>query len=1611
MVTYPQDKPCRGGYNEYGKKLIFLSVISNSSYYIFYNYNEAKRNDKFFMSKFNLLNRSVFIFSIFIFSLFGFLIYGDSVYAGTLSGASVAPNTAGADDLIEADNAQWKFSMTNETALADYDVVQIVFPNITNGPTFTVSNSVVDVINGTTSITLASTTVGFDSNTRTLGFLVQATSSDITFSITANGINNPLGMLSSLQDLEWIFKTGTPVSTSSPNGFAGPLSATKDTSATTTASLIRGGGPLTSDFNSRITPSSYTEGATNVTYTFAFTASTSIPSGGKIGILFPSEFILTSVATTTADDDVNGGGAGTIRITDLTTKTNMGDNRVVLTTSGGATTHNDLITVAVTGLTNPSVKGVYRPFFVYTATTSDGLLDGLPFGGGEGPMYANTVPPVDTVHIGGTNNLTVSVYKKNASGVNVPLTGSDLTAVMVGVGCPDKQFFVGFRYLDTYASTTFNNLLDCNYKIGIMPAGGNSYGFFDDKLQPGMMDVSAIGGVSKSVDLFFGRPNAVWTGTITGGAPSDTSGAGIMAYNSQYMAFSPIFTTTDYDTEGFNSSGTGYFKLKVATSSSWTLSFDGGVLTDGSGNKYWPPVMPTVYASSTATTSLGSFAYRWANNDLTVTLKKSDTGAAITDMACVGVRMTGGGVFMGNQDQLCEANSGDNYVFKVPVGTLTVEAMKIGVCGAEEYPLAITASSTSKTIYIAAPTTYINILVVDSLGTKYNGAPVFAQSSNGFGQGMTDANGEAVLYVPPGTYRVDGFIPSMGQLTAKTGIVVSSGSYASTTFTIDMSGYKLISGTVTQEGSSPVSGVQIGARGVSGTTGGNGTVTGSDGTYRLYVPAGIYKVGGWSEATGGLQEQDADASSGNVSGLDWSLAAGGILRIIVIGGQNVTPLFGGAFDVSTDKGNGTDTWTASSTFDKYADLRLPQGTYEVHVGSPITGEITCAGGSSVVVGANTTIYCDATAGLTMVILEGNVNEGSTDIADANVWVSRINGPGFFSTLTDSNGDYSIKIPDTYTYKVGVKKLGYITPDTTITMDGATTTNFSLTAVGSTITGIIYGGSSGLANGWVSAKKTVANIWISAPTDASGRYSLDVDADSTWTIYAEGPCYNRSTGLAASAGDSGKNITLSAISGCVANTPQVSGLSPATGGQVSNGDRMTINIPAYALGTGSDSVSVSVKTADMAVSTSNATPLKNSVQIITATSISGSTITTITSLNNSATLTLTYNESDLPPGYDENNLQLAYFDTTTGQWEPVAATVDTTNNTLTAQIDHFTPYGPILPGVPDPPQNLSATAISQTRIDLTWNSVTNASSYNLYRSTTSGSGFALITSPTSASYSDSGLAAGTTYYYKATAVNDNGASAYSSEVNTATDLQAGGGGGGYVSTPAVTPTATTTPTESVPTEETTAPTAKPDGTLIKYASSPNVYIIEGGLKRLIPSAEIFNALEYVWNQITTILDSETYAAGENKTATITAVTRAAGTLIKYASSPNVYIIENGLKRLIPSVQDFESLGYLWSKIITVPDSETYAAGEKKIAVLIVATPKYVFVKFLSLGTKSDDVKQLQIKLKALGFFPSDVDTTGYFGPITKAAVAEFQESHGISSVGYVGPQTRTALNSD
>lgn len=93
--------------------------------------------------------------------------------------------------------------------------------------------------------------------------------------------------------------------------------------------------------------------------------------------------------------------------------------------------------------------------------------------------------------------------------------------------------------------------------------------------------------------------------------------------------------------------------------------------------------------------------------------------------------------------------------------------------------------------------------------------------------------------------------------------------------------------------------------------------------------------------------------------------------------------------------------------------------------------------------------------------------------------------------------------------------------------------------------------------------------------------------------------------------------------------------------------------------------------------------------------------------------------------------------------------------------------------------------------------------------------------------------------------------------------------------------------------------------------------------------------------------------------------------------------------------------------TTPAATTPVAPAAAPAAVSAVT----FSRYLSLGSRGDDVTSLQTLLESKGFLTMPEGATkGYFGGLTKSALSAYQKSVGIDPLGVVGPATRAALNS-
>ncbi|WP_445025888.1 chitinase [Streptomyces sp. SAS_270] len=102
-----------------------------------------------------------------------------------------------------------------------------------------------------------------------------------------------------------------------------------------------------------------------------------------------------------------------------------------------------------------------------------------------------------------------------------------------------------------------------------------------------------------------------------------------------------------------------------------------------------------------------------------------------------------------------------------------------------------------------------------------------------------------------------------------------------------------------------------------------------------------------------------------------------------------------------------------------------------------------------------------------------------------------------------------------------------------------------------------------------------------------------------------------------------------------------------------------------------------------------------------------------------------------------------------------------------------------PTIPAAPAGLAVASTTSSSVSLSWNTVSGATGYNVYRDGTK------VTAVTGTSATDSGLAASTSYSFRVTATNSAGESAKSTAVTGTTAASGGGGGGGAVPAHAVT----------------------------------------------------------------------------------------------------------------------------------------------------------------------------------------------------------------------------------
>lgn len=720
---------------------------------------------------------------------------------------------------------------------------------------------------------------------------------------------------------------------------------------------------------------------------------------------------------------------------------------------------------------------------------------------------------------------------------------------------------------------------------------------------------------------------------------------------------------------------------------------------------------------------------------------------------------------------------------------------------------------------------------------------------------MTDSSGNFILYVDNGAWQVGAHVPGYGRMDNQS-VTVSGANQSGINFAPSGSTvYWSVLGTVFESADATIdSGEGIASATVSARASNDGriyeTKTGSDGAYTLRVPqlatsTGQYIIDVFKPGYGKIATVREDLSAipkfGIVATTTWNVRINSRNTVTINfkdGSGNfitVPEAFIDLFDTAKNSGNRTEIRNGTST-----SLQIPNmssTTVRVFIPSVPQSGISYDSDN----GGTTTFY---DAGKTILNVDGNEiikvavsstlrtisgvlyhtsATGGNELRD--VWVDVVNtsnGMHYGVSATSTNG-YSIQLAEG-TYKVIAAKPGYIMQPQTLVVSANATLNLVMTSAAYTISGSVTAGGSVAPYAFVRGEKTTGGSAVTQ-ADASGNYTLSVDSGS-WRVYAASDKYSEagyaSNPVSVSGNVSSINIALTSAAS-IQDTLMTSNTfkDTASGSFEDTTVKTKVSIDSGALGqSGSDSYITAKETVNYP-NTPNVNVIANKAKDISA--YSGDSQVKNLSSGKTATIELTYTTAELTVSGIDTPAEVAQLNVSTvndqKEWETlntsatyydsngnVVAAGDVTSNLsnvaqvvfTTTEATHFSPYALTVasdPTAPETPTGLViATPNSTTQLVLSWTANTDSdlSGYYVYRSTSSGGTFSLVSSAGSNSYTDSGLSANTTYYYKVSAYDTSSFESAASSETSAKTLSAGGGGimpsgsaGGSVPTPVYT----------------------------------------------------------------------------------------------------------------------------------------------------------------------------------------------------------------------------------
>ncbi|MEK7644625.1 MAG: Ig-like domain-containing protein, partial [Patescibacteria group bacterium] len=615
--------------------------------------------------------------------------------------------------------------------------------------------------------------------------------------------------------------------------------------------------------------------ATRMTCEFA--APAALATGASIILTLPTGFVLTSTTLpTTANSfmnaDLNGSGPGVTTISAMVTNTIANTVTLTLAHSGTAMTSGDQLRFELDNVYNPAAAGSYSVSAI--VKDASGVKQGATI----------TTAPF-TIMAGGGLAISGKVCKGTSTGNTCGGEDSGLQGVKVfldGMGAGHQE--VSTNATGAYS---FTALSAGKYSIGIFidPSVASDIGGGSNFQEITLVAASATAVDFKKSDLSATGKDITFT--ITGGPASTNMTIFCFAPNNNASSAPVMKKVTT------NGSGAASGSLKAQPNTTYQcgvgpyIPFD--TMSSGAApampdfSFVPPPPQTAVIVSSDLTLT---FALTVASEQIIGTVV--DGSATAIPNVFVDARPTGcfdstTGASKDCRGGFTQSKTDGTFILKATVGTYQLSACAPGMpcTSPDEVSIkgdsgnvatdnnstadvyvngTLVTSAAGITVKMVKSSVTISGQVLDENASAMKYAFVNAQKVGasdtctsftplgGNTGSPTDTSGNYTLYVSNGTWRVEAFAGTYGQVSCAIMTVSGGTSLTSQNLQATAANYGTISGTVTKN-SSNVQGAQINCYGSAGR---NQSVSGADGTYSIKVKAGTYTCDGFVPGAGSL---------------------------------------------------------------------------------------------------------------------------------------------------------------------------------------------------------------------------------------------------------------------------------------------------------------------------------------------------------------------------------------------------------------------------------------------------------------------------------------------------------------------------------------------------------------------------------------------------------------------------------------------------------------------------------------------------------------------------------------------------------------------------------------